>query len=116
MNPKASSSFRHGISPLLVLTLISQREMNGYQIMEALRLHNNSTVSIGEGIIYPVLHALEQGEFLRARCRNINGRSRICYSITSTGKRHLSNLPTYWSWNVNIIPMLTLGENNGQPA
>lgn len=116
MKPRSSSDFRNGIPPLLVLKLISQREMHGSEVVEALRSYNTNTVSIGEGIIYPVLHALEHDKLLCSRRRTVNGRSRICYAITSMGKRHLANSTKHWSWNLDSVRRLILGENNGQPA
>ena len=51
--------FMSGVPELLVLRMLSAREMYGYEIVKAMRLVTGEAIGFGEGVIYPVLHALE---------------------------------------------------------
>jgi DNA-binding PadR family transcriptional regulator len=45
---------------------------------------------ISPGTLYPLLHRLEQKRYLRSRERNIGGKLRRSYTITTTGRQALS--------------------------
>jgi PadR family transcriptional regulator PadR len=46
----------NGIPELLILRLLEEQEMYGYQIVQAIRSRTDAVVSVGEGVVYPVLH------------------------------------------------------------
>ena len=59
--------FLSGVPELLVLRMLSAREMYGYEIVKAMRLVTGEAIGFGEGVIYPVLHSLEEaGALMRA--------------------------------------------------
>lgn len=71
--------------------------MYGYEIVQAIRARTGSVVAVGEGVVYPVLHALEAEGAIRARRKTVEGRSRIYYSLTAAGKRRLARLSADWT-------------------
>jgi PadR family transcriptional regulator PadR len=85
-----------GVPELLVLRMLSGREMYGYEIVKAMRLVTGEAIGFGEGVIYPVLHALEESGALKARRKAVNGRERVYYSVTAKGKRRLAHLSGEW--------------------
>ncbi len=85
-----------GVPELLVLRLLSQREMYGYELVRAIRLTSRDEISLAEGVVYPVLHALEAQGALRSKEKETNGRKRIYYGITAKGKRRLGALHEEW--------------------
>ena len=85
-----------GVPELLVLRMLSTREMYGYEIVKAMRLVTGEAIGFGEGVIYPVLHALEESRAVKARRKAVNGRERVYYSVTSKGKRRLAHLSDEW--------------------
>lgn len=87
----------NGVPELLVLRLLQQEEMYGYQIVQAILDRTGSVIAVGEGVIYPVLHSLEREGALKSRRRTVNGRSRIYYSLTRVGSRRLAELATAWT-------------------
>ena len=93
---KPNPPFMSGVPELLVLRLLSQREMYGYQLVRAVRLTSQETIVLAEGVVYPVLHALEQQGLLRSRERTANGRTRIYYTVTAKGRRRLNKLSQEW--------------------
>jgi PadR family transcriptional regulator PadR len=90
-------SFMAGVPELLVLRLLQDQEMYGYEIVAAIASATNQLVAPKEGVIYPLLHALEKEGLLRAQPRPANGRSRIYYTLTSRGVRRLFQLTDAWT-------------------
>ena len=92
-----NSSFMNGVPELLILKLLADEEMYGYEIVQAIRSRTDAVIAVGEGVVYPVLHGLERDGALKARRKIVNGRSRIYYSVTPAGSRRLGDLTTTWS-------------------
>ena len=90
------SQLLKGIAPVVVLQILSRGEMYGYELAAAIRTVTNEGISLGEGVLYPALHALEQRGLLRSRRRAVGGRTRIYYSVTAKGARRLDRLATRW--------------------
>lgn len=88
--------FLTGVPELLVLRMLSGREMYGYEIVKAMRLVTGEAIGFGEGVIYPVLHSLEENGALKARRKSVNGRERVYYAVTTKGKRRLEHLSDEW--------------------
>lgn len=94
---ESNPNFMNGVPELLVLRLLQNQEMYGYEIVQSIRDRTAEVVAVGEGVVYPVLHALENEGALRSRRKTVNGRSRIYYSITPAGARRLAALAQTWS-------------------
>lgn len=94
---ETNPNFMNGVPELLILRLIEQDEMYGYQIVRAIRSRTNEVIEVGEGVVYPVLHGLEREGALASRRKTVNGRSRIYYSVTPVGSRRLADLSETWS-------------------
>jgi DNA-binding PadR family transcriptional regulator len=58
----------------------------GQAMMEELEHHG---YRIGPGTLYPLLHGLEKTGLLRSELKNVGGRRRRVYRITSSGKKAL---------------------------
>ena len=93
---RADPSFTNGISELVVLRLLSNREMYGYELIKAIRVTTSETFKLGEGVLYPLLHALEARGLLKSRRSVANGRTRVYYLATARGRRRLERLTTQW--------------------
>lgn len=103
---KTNPSFLNGVPELLVLCLLSQREMYGYQIVEEIRARTRETLSFGEGCIYPYLHYLEAEKQVSSQRREVDGRSRNYYKLTSRGRKRLGELTTEWKRVTTGISLL----------
>jgi len=91
-----NSVFMTGVPELLILQLLSTREMYGYELAKAVQAGSGETLSLGEGVLYPVLHGLEVAGGLRARTRVVSGRKRVYYALTARGRRRLDGLSRRW--------------------
>lgn len=93
---EGSPTLMSGVPELVVLRLLAHREMYGYEIARALKLATHGALDLGEGVLYPALHALEARGLLRARSRRVDGRTRIYYAVTPRGRRRLERLIENW--------------------
>jgi PadR family transcriptional regulator PadR len=86
-----------GVPELMILRLLQDQEMYGYQLVQAIREKTGDVVSLGEGITYTVLHALEREGALKSRRMLVDGRSRIYYSLTIRGRKRYETLAGTWT-------------------
>jgi PadR family transcriptional regulator PadR len=89
--------FMSGVPELLLLRLLEQREMYGYELVKAIKLKTGEAISLGEGVIYPVLHSLERSGALRSRRKKVEGRTRVYYSLNAKGRKRLDRLQSEWA-------------------
>jgi PadR family transcriptional regulator PadR len=110
MPPRETNpNFMNGVPELLILRLLQQDEMYGYEIVQAIRSHTDSVIAVGEGVVYPVLHGLERDGALKSQRKTINGRSRIYYSVTPVGSHRLADLSGTWTNLATAIQKMLLG-------
>jgi PadR family transcriptional regulator PadR len=111
---ETNPNFMNGVPELLILRLLQQEEMYGYEIVQAIRNRTASVVAVGEGVVYPVLHGLEREGALRSRRKTVNGRSRIYYSVTRVGSRRLVDLSKSWTNLTTAIQTMLAGGHHGE--
>jgi PadR family transcriptional regulator PadR len=92
----SESALAAGLSELMVLRLVQEQEMYGYEIVQAIAARTRQMLVPGEGVIYPLLHALEKDGALKSRRKTANGRSRIYYSLTARGAKRLATMTEHW--------------------
>lgn len=88
--------FMTGVPELLVLRLLAEREMYGYELVRTIHLASRSTFKFAEGVIYPLLHGLEAKGLLDAREQKVAGRQRVYYRLSRTGRNRLRDLSAEW--------------------
>ena len=85
-----------GVPELLVLRLLARQEMYGYELVKAVRVMTGEAIALGEGVVYPALHALEKSGALKATRKPVNGRTRVYYRVTAKGQQRLTRLTQEW--------------------
>ncbi len=93
---QSNPPFMSGVPELLLLRLLDQSEMYGYELVRSIRAATGEAISLGEGVIYPVLHSLERNGALRSRRKAVGGRTRVYYSLTAKGRKRLDKLRQDW--------------------
>ena len=88
--------FMSGVPELLLLRLLDQKEMYGYELVRSIKSVTAEAISLGEGVIYPALHGLERNGSLKSRRKAVGGRTRVYYSLTSKGRKRLAKLQDDW--------------------
>ncbi|HET6340246.1 MAG TPA: PadR family transcriptional regulator [Polyangiales bacterium] len=110
----ASPGYLSGVPEILILRLLSDREMYGYEIVQAIEVESESEIVLGEGVVYPVLHSLEQRGLLKARRKPVNGRTRVYYSVTRTGKERLRDVASEWTRIASAVSRILDGGRDGK--
>ncbi|MFT4546461.1 MAG: PadR family transcriptional regulator PadR [Verrucomicrobiales bacterium] len=81
----------------LVLTLLSEREGYGYDLIQRMRAHSDAQLEWTEGTLYPVLHRLEKEGLVRAEWQRAEtGRRRKYYFVTAAGSAALEIEKQNW--------------------
>ena len=88
--------FMSGVPELLLLGLLKQQEMYGYELVRSIKSVTEEAISLGEGVIYPALHGLERNGSLKSRRKAVGGRTRVYYSLTGKGRQRLEKLQNDW--------------------
>lgn len=87
-----------GSLPLLLLTLLARRgPLHGYGLATQIETMSDETLRVEEGSMYPALHRLEEGGWIKARWSTTStGRRARVYEITASGRRQLEAEETRW--------------------
>ena len=86
-----------GSSESLLLCLIAQQPMYGYQIIKELERRSQGYFKFKEGTLYPALHRLEKAGLVAGKWQMLpSGRQRRYYYITDKGHRLLVVKRSQW--------------------
>lgn len=87
-----------GSTAVLVLTLLSEKDMYGYEIIGAMKKRSDNIFSMKEGSLYPMLHSLEKNNAVESYWVDTpEGRRRKYYRITGEGRNMLDIKRREWN-------------------
>lgn len=87
------SSFRRGVMSLVILGLLKQEDMYGYQLVQETEKQSGGAIVTQEGSLYPVLYKLLDQGFISDRRVQVGKRmTRIYYHLEPAGEEHLKQL------------------------
>jgi PadR family transcriptional regulator, regulatory protein PadR len=109
MPREPNPNFMAGVPELMILRLLQNREMYGYELVQAIRTESADVISFGEGVVYPVLHSLEDDGAVTSRRKLVEGRSRVYYTLTTKGERRYRQLADTWSSLAQAIQSVLKG-------
>ncbi len=82
---------------LVVLHLLSREDMYGYQMIAELEKKFDSTFTMKEGTLYPILRGLENdGAVESYQLVTEGGRKRKYYHLTDRGRKQLAEETQQW--------------------
>ena len=86
-----------GDTSLLLLALIGQREMYGYELAAELRRQTDAVIDLPEGTIYPALRRLERQGLIEGRWEAVaDAPRRRYYHLTPDGERAVATGRAAW--------------------
>ena len=94
---KVNKNMVSGNTAMLILKLISEKDMYGYEMIDTLRQRSENVFELKAGTLYPLLHNLESKQFLVSYEKESSGKIRKYYQITSTGKKALKEKQDEWN-------------------
>ena len=94
---KISKELLKGTTSTLVLKVISEKDMYGYQMIQEIASRSQDVFKLNEGTLYPILHTLEKEGLLEPYKKESDiGRVRKYYRITLIGKAALTTRLDEW--------------------
>jgi PadR family transcriptional regulator PadR len=94
------TQFLKGCARTLVLKVLSEKPMYGYEIATVLSDRSGSVFELGQGTLYPMLYSMEKQGLIRVE-REAEapgaGRKRLYYGLTPKGKAALREDADTWS-------------------
>jgi DNA-binding PadR family transcriptional regulator len=82
----------------LVLSILGEGETYGYALIQRVATLSEDRIEWTEGMLYPLLHRLEQEGLIQSRWQETgNGRRRKYYRIKHLGKEVLARDKEQWS-------------------
>ncbi len=91
-----SKNLISGSTAMLLLSLLAEKDMYGYEMIETLHLRSNHIFDLKAGTLYPLLHSLEEQGYLEAYDDFANAKPRKYYSITKSGRKFLKEKSQEW--------------------
>lgn len=93
---KINKELLKGSTTMLVLNLLVEENMYGYQMIKALSKKSQNIFELKEGTLYPILHSLEEKKLINSYWDEVAGKKRKYYSITKEGKSYLKDRKEEW--------------------
>jgi PadR family transcriptional regulator PadR len=112
----ANPDFLNGVPELVILRLLAEQPMYGYELVQQIRSSSGQQLTFGEGCVYPILHRLEDQGYLTSKRENVGGRSRVVYRLSRQGKARLTQSTAEWQRVVAAVGLVLQGGTHGFPA
>ncbi|MBX9137505.1 MULTISPECIES: PadR family transcriptional regulator [unclassified Clostridium] len=94
---KINKELLKGSTTVLILSILNRKDMYGYEMIKEIDLRSKGIFSFKEGTLYPILHTLENANYIEAYWDDSNsGRKRKYYKITDSGKKILFEKESEW--------------------
>ena len=91
----------------LVLSILSEGDSYGYAIIQRVRELSGGKIEWTDGMLYPVLHWLEDQELVTSRwMESETGRKRKVYTLKSQGRKALRQQQEQWTLVHSILSQL----------
>lgn len=102
-------SLLSGSNGMLILKLLEEGDMYGYQIIEELAKRSDHTFELKAGTLYPLLHTLEEKLWVEAYDAEAGGRVRRYYRLTKEGKKALEEKEESWNRYADAVRRVLKG-------
>lgn len=96
---------------LMILSVLADKPMHGYAVIEEIRSRSERAIDIPEGTMYPALHRLEKAGLITSTWGEVKGRRRRSYHVVEAGTRQLTVERRSWREFVAAVGGVT-----GSPA
>ena len=99
-----------GSTSMLILRLLEEKDMYGYEMIENLRSKSGNVFELKAGTLYPLLHGMESKGFLNSYEQEEAGKVRKYYCITREGSRILDEKREEWKVYAHAVTgVLSMG-------
>ena len=85
-----------GSTGMLILRLLEDKDMYGYEMIDTLRGRSNNVFELKAGTLYPLLHSMEEKGWLDVYEQEHGGKMRKYYHLTRDGRKQLKAKKEEW--------------------
>ncbi|MBR2131721.1 MAG: helix-turn-helix transcriptional regulator [Oscillospiraceae bacterium] len=101
-----------GSMGMLVMKLLEERDLYGYQMIEELKRRSDDTFHLKAGSLYPLLHGLEEKGYVTAYEQEASaGKPRRYYHLTRAGHAALQEKEVSWNLYATAVCRVLSGES-----
>lgn len=110
-----TEGLKRGTIEILLLALLEQKEMYGYQICQELKEKSQGLFVVQEGSLYPTLYRMLDKGYISDRMEKVGKRrTRIYYRLEESGKKYLEEMKEdYFSLTRGVMFVLEKGDLEG---
>lgn len=88
-----NTQYKKGVLELLILVMVEEKDMYGYELVEAV----SKVVNVNEGTIYPILKRMTNEKYFESYTKDsTEGPIRKYYHITAAGKVYKEEALKEW--------------------
>lgn len=96
-------SLTSGSMTMLLLKLLSEKDMYGYEMIDTLRKRSQNVFELKAGTLYPLLHGLEEKGLLTVYEQEYQGKTRKYYHVTKEGLKLLERKVEEWNMYADAV-------------
>lgn len=101
------SNYKKATIEMLLLKLLSEQDMYGYQLSQELKKRSNQQYTILEGSMYPILYRLTDEQYISCYEKKVGVRqTRVYYHMEETGNLHYKKLVKSYREYTKLIEFL----------
>lgn len=109
------SGMKKATIEMLLLRLLSEGDMYGYQLTQEFKKRSAGIYTILEGSMYPILYRLTEQNYISSYERKVGKRQiRVYYHLNEEGKVYLEKLVSSYHEFSNVIEFLLLSKEGEQ--
>lgn len=111
----SQNSFRRGVMSLVLLSLLRQEDMYGYQLVQETEKRSGGKLTTQEGSLYPVLYKLLDQGLISDRKVLVGKRmTRVYYHLEPAGEDRLKELiREYEEVTQGVLQIVKAGDDRG---
>ena len=111
---RVNKELSKGSHEIIILKLLSRKDMYGYQIIHEMESLSNNVFSMSQGSLYPFLHIMESKGYIKSYEQTEKGRKRRFYSMTDDGNGVLKDKEDQWLLFINAMGQILRGNEYEQ--
>lgn len=101
-----NQQLKKGVLEILVLNIISEEDIYGYELIKKLNSYSNGFFVLKEGSLYPIMYRLEDKGLITSYRKEYKGERKVprkYYRITDEGKNTLKSMRESWNEFTDIV-------------
>lgn len=109
-----TDSFKRGTVELVVLSVLCQKDMYGYEIVRSVAEKSEGNYEIPLGTLYPVLYRFVENGYLTDKDEIVNKRLRKYYHLEDKGREYYEALLTEYNKIASGVDLITRKVKKGE--